>query len=225
MEHNFIMVYSFGKDSTLALHKMIAAEYKPAALLVFCDKIKGHTMIHHFPRDYIRKYEECLGIPFETAGMYQNRDLPSVLRNVLRLQQKYHTNIFATGDIDQPSAIAWNHRVADLAGIDLRMPLNNMQRTECVNEIIDLGYKCLITALDDKCLPDTLLGRELNEETLELIQRTGVDICGENGEYHTMVVDGPLFMKPLAYTLQPMENDGDRRIMKPVMVSGSIDNV
>ena len=68
-------------------------------------------------------------------------------------------------------------------------------------EVLNLGYRCVIKCVRNDALPSSYLGRILDQELVADMQARGIDVCGENGEYHTVTVDGPLFQEPVAYRL------------------------
>jgi diphthamide synthase (EF-2-diphthine--ammonia ligase) len=76
-------------------------------------------------------------------------------------------------------------------------PLWQEDRGKLAYEIIDSGFEARITVVDTSRLSDRHLGEMLTKERLELIRAEGADICGENGEYHTFVSDGPIFARPV----------------------------
>ena len=77
------------------------------------------------------------------------------------------------------------------------LPLWQEDRKKLVKEFIDLGFKAKIVVVNKTMMSPEFLGRDLSHELLEEIEKTGADVCGENGEYHTVVYDGPLFKTPL----------------------------
>ena len=77
------------------------------------------------------------------------------------------------------------------------LPLWQENREKLVKEFIDLGFKARIVVVNKTMMSPEFLGRDLSHELLEEIEKTGADVCGENGEYHTVVYDGPLFKTPL----------------------------
>ena len=68
-----------------------------------------------------------------------------------------------------------------------------------MRELIRLGYRCLIKSVHRIVLPESLLGTVLDQRALAQMEACGADLCGENGEYHTLVTDGPIFRRPLAF--------------------------
>lgn len=76
-------------------------------------------------------------------------------------------------------------------------------------EALELGYRCLIKTLDRRVLPRHLLGRVMDRAMVEEMTACGVDICGENGEFHTIAVDGPVFHRPIPYCVRQLLDLGD----------------
>ena len=72
-----------------------------------------------------------------------------------------------------------------------------------------MGYRCVVKCVRNRDLPQSYLGRVMDEEMIEDMARRGIDICGENGEYHTIVLDGPLFHRPVAYTCREVLDFGN----------------
>ena len=88
-------------------------------------------------------------------------------------------------------------------------PLWHHDRQENVREGLELGYRCLIKTLDRRVLPRHLLGRVMDRAMVEEMTACGVDICGENGEFHTIAVDGPVFHRPIPYCVRQLLDLGD----------------
>ena len=82
-------------------------------------------------------------------------------------------------------------------------------RADNVYELIRLGYQCVIKSINNTLLPKSLLGKIIDAETVAVMKDCGIDICGENGEYHTLAVDGPVFHKPLPYRTGKILDFGD----------------
>ncbi|MBR5488307.1 MAG: ATP-binding protein, partial [Firmicutes bacterium] len=103
------------------------------------------------------------------------------------------------GDIDIEDNRAWCEERCRNAGIKPVFPLWHNDRTDNVYELIHLGYRCVIKSINNTLLPKDLLGKIIDVETVAIMKDFGIDICGGNGEYHTLAVDGPVFHKPLPY--------------------------
>ncbi len=194
----FVMSYSCGKDSTLALHHMIRQGHEPVALLTMANQEVDRSYFHGADYKMLQAYSDALALPMlitPTAGENYHLSMEQSLRKAMELGAE----AACFGDIDIEGNRAWCEERCKNAGIRSVFPLWQRDRLENVHEIIRAGYKCLIKSINNTLLPKDLLGKILDQEVLEEMQRCGIDACGENGEYHTLVMDGPIFHKPMAY--------------------------
>ncbi len=111
--------------------------------------------------------------------------------------QGISTGLF--GDIDLEAHREWVERVCRIAGFKAVLPLWNMDRESHMNNFLSSGYRAVVISVREDALDRKWLGRNLDEEAVEAFQKAGIDLCGEEGEYHTFVFDGPLFEKPLEF--------------------------
>lgn len=202
MYKRFFMLYSMGKDSTLALQKMLSMGYEPVALVIGCNRKTNETMQHHIPIKKLKRFSDSLNIPIELVYLKQNDDWASVMRAGIRLREKYDAEFLVTGDIDVQEHIDRTKKFAELTGLTLMLPLWGMTREACLKEEMESGYTCLISTLVDIRLPTSLLGQKLTQGAIEIITRYGCDACGEDGSYHTLIVDSPLHRFPIKYRLE-----------------------
>lgn len=194
----FVMSYSCGKDSTFALHRMIRQGHEPVALLTMANRELDRSYFHGADYKMLWAYSDALGIPIlitPTAGESYHLSMEQRLLEAKGLGAE----AACFGDIDIEGNRAWCEERCKNVGLRSVFPLWQRGRLENVHEIIDAGYKCLIKSINNTLLPKDLLGKILDTAVLGEMQRCGIDICGENGEYHTLVMDGPLFHKPIAY--------------------------
>jgi diphthamide synthase (EF-2-diphthine--ammonia ligase) len=87
--------------------------------------------------------------------------------------------------------------VAASVGTEAWLPLWQRSREALMRELLDLGFRAVIVAVRDGALPPSLLGETIDEQMLRRFAAAGVDLAGENGEFHTFVVDGPPFSHPV----------------------------
>ncbi len=97
-------------------------------------------------------------------------------------------------------------------GLEAVYPLWHHDRQENVREVLALGYRCLIKTLDRRVLPRHLLGRVMDRAMVEEMTACGVDVCGENGEFHTIAVDGPVFHRPIPSLRPAAAGPGDHSV-------------
>jgi len=192
------MSYSCGKDSTLALHHMIQQGNEPAALITMFNTAANRSYFHGADVPMLHAYADALKIPFlitPTNGADYHLVMEKSLRKAIALGAK----AACFGDIDIEENRAWCEARCKEVGLEAVFPLWQKGRSENVYELVELGYQCLIKSINNTLLPKELLGKIINKEVIDRMKECGIDICGENGEYHTLVVDGPIFQKPLAY--------------------------
>lgn len=199
MPVKFAMSYSCGKDSTLALHRM-AAGHTPVCLVVMVDRSSERSYFHGADSALLAQYEDALGLPMVLCPS-NGSDYHLAFEEGLRRAKALGAEGAAFGDIDIADNRRWEEERCAAAGLTAHFPLWQRSRAENVQDLLDLGYRCIIKSVDPDLLPTSLLGRVLDHGAINVMARAGVDICGENGEYHTLAVDGPLFRHPLAYEL------------------------
>lgn len=191
--NKFIMSYSCGKDSTLALYRMIKAGHIPAALLITVNKIDNISWFHGISKDLMNEVSKSLNIPLilvETEGNnYENMFAEALIR----AKKELDITSCVFGDIDLEAHRKWCTDRCNEAEIEANFPLWNEKREDLVHEFIDLGFKAIIKKVNNKYMGDEFLGKVLTKEVVKDIKETGSDPCGENGEYHTFVYDGPIF--------------------------------
>ena len=107
------------------------------------------------------------------------------------------------GDIDIEGHRQWNISQCEEAGLDCILPLWKQDRESLVRETIEAGFKAMIKIVQCDLLDESFLGKDLTIPLIEEIKAAGADVCGENGEYHTFVYNGPIFKFPI-----PLENRG-----------------
>ncbi len=204
----FAMSYSCGKDSTLALHKMLAQGDEAICLIICFNEAAGRSYFHGADKIMLQAYAEALGLPLllcPTDGM----DYAQAFEAGLLQAKAMGAEAACFGDIDIAENRRWEEARCRVARLAACFPLWQQGRETLVQEVIALGYRCLIKSLNYRLLPLSLLGRCLDEPALAEIKAAGVDVCGENGEYHTLALGGPIFRQPLPVVLGEVMANGD----------------
>ena len=194
----FVMSYSCGKDSTLALHKLIKRGDKPVALLVIMNSDAERSFFHGADKKMLDRYSVALEIPLilcDTNGEDYHVAMENGLLKAVELGAEYA----CFGDIDIETNRKWAKERCNKVGLKPIFPLWNHSREENVYELIDEGYSCLIKTINKNLLPIEILGKIIDQNIIAIMKNCGIDLCGENGEYHTLVVDGPIFKEPIKY--------------------------
>ena len=192
----FAMLYSCGKDSALALYRMISEGHEPVCLITTYNEEANRSWFHGIQTSLLNAVSKSLRIPLLTCrctgDTYQAK-----VEEALSQAKGQGAEAAVFGDIDIQDHLDWNQERCDAAGLTCVVPLWQQQREALVNESIKAGFKALIKCVDLSSLDKTFLGEILDEKTIARIAAKGADVCGENGEYHTFVFDGPIFNDPV----------------------------
>ncbi len=165
------------------------------------------TVRHQMFLLHLEKVTKEIGIPLfliETDG----EDYEIQFENTLEILEKKGVKYCVFGDIDIKHHREWGEKRAENSNIKSLFPLWQENREKLVNEFISLGYKAIIKKVNLEKMGKDFLGETLTFELLEKIKATGSDVCGENGEYHTFVYDGPIFKNKIDIKKLEVRNDG-----------------
>ena len=197
----FVISFSGGKDSMLALHRMIKNGYTPVALLTTVKKNEGESWTHGINLDFLNRVSKSLGIDLITVECGVSEYESEFERKLLEAKEKGAT-ICVYGDIDIEHHRQWGVDRCNAVNMNAEFPLWQENREELVYEFIDNGYKAIIKTINLNNLGEEFLGEILTKDLIQKIKETGSDACGENGEYHTFVSDGPLFKIPINFEIE-----------------------
>ena len=198
MDNGFIMSFSGGKDSTLALYRMIKKGYKPVALLTTLKKNKGKSWTHGITNSLLEKVSKSLQIPILKVECDID-EYETEFEKALIEGKKMGAQICVFGDIDIEEHKQWDILRCENTGLKAKFPLWQEDRGKLVYEFIDSGFTTIIKTINLKYLDEKYLGKVLDRSVVKEIELSGADICGENGEYHTFVINGPLFSQPIEF--------------------------
>lgn len=198
MSKKFIMSYSCGKDSTLALYRMINEGNTPLALLVTVDKKVCRSWFHGIPDNLLNNVSKSLGIPLMLVESSGN-DYKETFEKALKNAKENGAEACVFGDIDLEAHRTWCTDRCNEAGLEAIFPLWQEGREDLTYEFIESGFKTVLKNVKLECLGEEFLGKILTKDLVQKIKLTGSDPCGENGEYHTFVFDGPLFKEKINF--------------------------
>lgn len=200
--------WSGGKDSCYALMKTLTADTTVVALLNIMNENGEISRSHGISLALLKAQAAAIGVPLETCqASWQNYEA-TFIKKLQDLTETYNLDAAIFGDIDIESHKAWEEKVCDASNIKAILPLWLGERKPLVKEMLNAGIKAIIVSCSTTLGTD-FLGREINEHLLDELEALGVDCCGENGEYHTLVTDCPLFEAPIelpVYTKVQHEN-------------------
>lgn len=192
----FFCSWSGGKDSCLALYRTVQRGGVPRRLLTMLSEDGLHSRSHGLPPAVIAAQAAALDIPLRTgrAG-WDGYEAVFLARLAEFRGEGLADGVF--GDIDLEPHRQWVERVCGQHEITAHLPLWQEARRDLLAEFIGAGFTATVVAVSDARLPASFLGRQLDWPTVVALEAAGVDACGEEGEFHTVVTGGPLFSAPL----------------------------
>ena len=197
----FFCSWSGGKDSCLSLYYTLKQGAIPKRLITMLIENGERSRSHGLSLNLLKKQSESLNIPLSTYATSWE-DYETNFITALKEMKESGINLGVFGDIDIDDHKKWVKKVCNKTNILEYLPLWKKPRRKIVQEFIDDGFKAIIVTVKDKLLDKELLGRELDENLIGILEKKGVDLAGENGEYHTMVTGGPIFKKDIEYKLE-----------------------
>ncbi|PZX46466.1 Dph6-related ATP pyrophosphatase [Algoriphagus chordae] len=197
-----LMNWSGGKDSALTLYKLQQSQdFEIACLLTSISQKYQRISMHGVRVDLLEAQAESIGIPLvkmEVPDMPSMAVYEETMRETLSKLKKEGVTASIFGDIFLEDLRTY--RESKLAELDLKgvFPLWNQPTDTLIHEFLDLGFKTITTCVNEQYLDKSFVGRVIDEDFLKELP-ANVDPCGENGEFHTFVYDGPIFKKPIAF--------------------------
>ncbi len=194
--------WSGGKDSSLALyHTLNDKNYSVEKLLTNVSGEYQRISMHGVREELLEQQATAIGIPLQKLVL---TDQPSMIeyeehmmRTMNQLQQERFTHsVF--GDIFLEDLKIYRESQLTKVGMTAVFPLWKRNTTELIHEFIDLGFKTIVVCVNEKYLDKSFCGRIIDEDFIRNLPEN-VDVCGENGEFHTFVFDGPIFNNPIAF--------------------------
>jgi uncharacterized protein (TIGR00290 family) len=189
--------WSSGKDSCHACYKAIKSGYKIAYLMNFVSQEFGRVSFHGVESGLVRMQAEAMGIPLlqkeviKAEGAYEK-----VFREGLRYLKAEGVEHVIAGDIFLLDVQNWVEKICEEEGLKAVEPLWGVPSKDILTGFVDLGFKAVVTATKAELLGESWIGRIVDGSFIDDLEKVGgIDLCGENGEYHTFVFDGPIFNK------------------------------
>lgn len=206
--HKFIASFSGGKDSVLALYKAMKVG-EAVGLIVMLEEEGKRSRSHGMPPDLIHAQAKSIGLPiFEAASSWS--DYEKEFMKLLGKAKKQGAEVLVTGDLDMPAHGCWHDKVTKNAELKLAMPLWNMNHRESIEEFINLEFVTIIVTVNLSLgMREEDLGQILTHDYVQELITRGIDPCGEGGEFHTTVIDGPIFKQPIPVRKCEIHRDGE----------------
>lgn len=199
--------WSGGKDSALALQMLLAdPTVQVDRLLTTVNPDRGDSVVHGIPIALLEAQAARIGVPLETIplpGASWDGYLDA-MRQAAQACKRDGIDAFAFGDLECSGMRATKVEQFAPFGIDVVLPLWGRTSPTCAAQFVASGIKAVTIVVDADALDATFVGRSVDLDFVASLP-SGVDPCGEFGEYHTLVFDGPLFASPLNFELSDPE--------------------
>jgi uncharacterized protein (TIGR00290 family) len=202
MTEQVLLSWSGGKDAALALRELRASDdYEVTALLTSITEEYDRITMHGVRRSLLEQQAKALDLPLHTvfiSAATTEAEYRAKMREALLRYEDAGVSGVAFGDLFLEDVRTY--REENLAEIDLQalFPLWKKDTEELAHSFIDAGFKAIIICVDSEALDGSWVGRLFDEEFLSDLP-PGVDPCGENGEFHSFVYDGPIFRTGVAF--------------------------
>ncbi len=200
--------WSGGKDSCFAAMKALEAGHELTVLLNMMHEEGQVSRSHAIPKSVLEAQAKSIGMPIVTCSSTWGAYEENYINALKKIWEEYKPPYGIFGDIDIVAHRKWEEKVCEAAQMTAVLPLWQMDRRKLVLEMIEAGIKAVIVSCNNKLGAD-FLGREISLGLVDDLKRAGVDECGENGEFHTLVLDCPVFSTEIAIRELGCHEHGD----------------
>lgn len=200
MAEPILFCWSGGKDSAMALHALLQHnEFRVAALLTTVTETYDRISMHGVRRGLLARQAESIGLPLHEVfippqcvnSVYEAR-----MQKALRIYVDQGIRKVAFGDIFLEDLRAYRERNLSRIGMTALFPIWRRDTRELAREFLANRFRAVAVCIDPNVLDSNFAGRELAESFFNDLPPQA-DPCGENGEFHTFVFDGPIFRAPI----------------------------
>jgi uncharacterized protein (TIGR00290 family) len=199
-----LFCWSGGKDSALALHTLLQQNnVRIAALLTTVTEGYDRISMHGVRRELLQRQAESLRLPLHEVFIPPqcvNPIYEARMEEALRLFFKQGIRRVAFGDIFLEDLRLYREKNLSRVGMQALFPIWKRDTGELIREFHAARFRSVAVCIDSNALDPSFAGRELVPSFFADLPPT-VDPCGENGEFHTFVFDGPIFSRPIGFTL------------------------
>lgn len=212
MLYRVLLSWSSGKDSAWALHVLRNdPQVEVVGLLSTVNTAYGRVAMHSTRLELLRAQAQAAGLPLHIVPLpwpCSNEVYEAAMRKAVEDALEHGVTHIAFGDLFLEDVRAYRVKQLEGSGLEPLFPIWHEPTGPLARRMIDAGLQAVITCIDPKKLPRSFAGRRFDHALLDELPQ-GVDPCGENGEFHTCVLAGPMFREPLhAAVGETVERDG-----------------
>lgn len=203
MTHKSFFNWSGGKDSSLALYHILRNKnYSVEKLLTNINGEFKRISMHGVREELLDMQARAIGIPLQKLVLSEQPSMVEYEKYMMQTmrqlsEEKFTHSVF--GDIFLEDLKIYREKQLAKAGMTAVFPIWKRDTTELIHEFIHLGFKSIVVCVNEKYLDKSFCGRIIDEDFIKDLP-ANVDVCGENGEFHTFVFDGPVFKAPVGFT-------------------------
>jgi len=202
MSERVLISWSGGKDSCMALEElMTGGRFQVAALLTTLTRESDCISMHGVRRELLERQSESLGLHLERVIIPRNAsnlEYESALQQALAAYLEAGVESMAFGDLFLEDIRDYRETLFSRLGMTPLFPLWKHDTTRLIRDFIARGFKAVVSCVNAAVLDDSFAGSVIDSEFLQRLP-SHVDPCGENGEFHTFVFDGPSFKRAIRF--------------------------
>ena len=205
------LMWSGGKDSALVLNRAHSSGLNIVRLINFYEASTGRVRFHATAVAMIEAQAAAIGIPLVAIGTTWAGMEARLVEELAAIRSEGFAGV-VLGDIHLADVRAWYEQRVNAAGLEHLEPIWGEPPAKLLEEFVHTGGRAVVTCVDLTRLDGAWLGRTIDERFLDEIVATGIDPCGENGEYHSFAFAGPAFARELKW--RPGETRKDARFVQ-----------
>ncbi|HVP45732.1 MAG TPA: hypothetical protein VMT32_04085 [Bryobacteraceae bacterium] len=206
-----LLSWSGGKDCAWAFERLRGTEVRVEGLLTTINEKADRVAMHGVRRELIEEQARSIGIPLWIAPLpwpCPNGRYEEVMGETCRRAVNAGIEVMVFGDLFLTDIRGYRERMLAGTGLEPVFPLWGAPTDALAGEMLAGGLRARVVCIDRKVLNSSFAGREFDASFLGDLP-PAADPCGENGEFHTLVYDGPMFSRPIAVETGAFHEDGD----------------
>lgn len=205
MKKKAVFNWSGGKDSALALLSALRSnQYDIVSLLTTVNRDTKRSSMHSIPDHVLRAQADSIGLPLYMLELIPDGSMSDYEQGMHRAVNHFKTlgvTHFIFGDIFLHDVRSYREKQLAPYGMEVVEPLWDRSSEEVMEEFLTSGLCTVVVTTQADILGKEFVGRIIDRDFVASLP-AGVDICGEQGEYHTLCFEGPLFARPVAFQLE-----------------------
>jgi uncharacterized protein (TIGR00290 family) len=198
-----LMSWSGGKDSCVALREIQSAQIRVAALLTTITRDYDRISMHGVRRELLETQARSLGLPLHQVLISKdatNEEYEAKMGEAFSQYRGKGIDSIVFGDLFLEEIRAYREQFLARHHMRGLFPVWKRDTSAFIRQFLELGFRAVVTCVDSKVLDQSFAGRLIDKSFLSSLH-AGIDPCGENGEFHSFVFDGPIFTAPIKFSL------------------------